>query len=208
MKKNTLLVLTIATLFAITAPLKAATVTFYFANMYDSSNNLLVDNALGVIVEDTAGDGFQSSSLAGSTLSIGNFVGANDKIVDIIHASAGAFDDESNTSIPFVSPGHNLNLYWFPTILTIGSTVGSSVSYGSFTSAVANINSGGTSGMVSPNPGDTSTIAYVDTDVAAGTGISPKTSLKASFTTVPEPSSFALLTGGLLMAGSMIRRRK
>jgi hypothetical protein len=103
--------------------------------------------------------------------------------------------------------GDPVQLYWFPT-LTIGSSVpGAGTSYGQYRDGVGGVEPGG---EVWTTPADTitRTLKFFTTDatfLVAG-GNSPASAGNASFTTVPEPSEYAMFFGMFCFAGALIRR--
>jgi hypothetical protein len=113
-------------------------------------------------------------------------------------------------SLP-LAPGGSLHsgdlvqMYWFPT-LTIGSSApGAGTSYGQYRDAVG---IDGSQVWTTPSASSTRFLKFFTSDatfIQAG-GSNPAVVGNASFTTVPEPSEYAMFFGIFCFAGALIRR--
>jgi len=194
------------------------TVQFQGGNFSDKLGAALLDGALGAVVADTTGAGFSgltdgSLDLVGSTLSVGQTLGSsNVSILGLVAASdigtgAGGFADTfSVTYTGGLAQGDNLGFYWFPTLTSVGGSVGNSVDYGFYRSDTVDVNAGADIAFVAPVDGFSYSLFTFDSSID---GSAPNASaFQAAYTTaVPEPYSFALLAGCFGLAWVMVRRR-
>ena len=196
------------------------TIQFQAGNFTDRSGGLLLDGSLGILVADTDGSGFSglvdgSSDLIGSSLSVGNTLGASNVLILGITASSdigtggGGFSDfySLNYSGDF-GEGDDLGFYWFPEIDIIGSTISPSTDYGFYSSSVLDADAGADVSFTDNLPDSGSySLATFDSSID---GSSPDPSFfQAQFTSaVPEPSTYALFAGVLTLGYIVVRRRR
>ena len=180
--------------------------------------------SIGVLVASTTDSSFlatntaTSSSLAGTTLSVGSFLGgSDDMIVKVLTAKAftgtsdnGFSDVSTYTLTGNWNAGDALAIYWFPTITTAGSTVQNGTSFGFFTSSTFDSSVGGSSALVTPSDSSSVNMYYFTQSVTGQPSTVSASQLSATqtVTAVPEPSTFALVGLGMGFAGWMARRNK
>jgi hypothetical protein len=187
-----------------------------FANLFKSDGTTGIGaGKIGILVADegtTPGiiDPF------GTMLTLGSYLGgtSDDRIVGITSsiASVAGFGSgfQDNFSISYtgnLGSGDKLYLLWFPTLTTMGSTVGSGISYGLYRSDVVNTASGSDISFALPaGPTFNGSLAgYLDS-IAPGSGITTN-DFTANYTTaVPEPSTIAVLQVAALVV-LMFRRK-
>ena len=202
----------------------SVTLQMEIANVRDSSGALVSAGSIGVLVADTTSSGFATGQTgitdwAGTTLTAGNTVSghSNEQILAVFQANnslaTGMGFTGNGGSVNFnltggISAGQNMELVWFPTISTVGSVVPSNVSQvGFYTNPTANAVSGGNTGFVVPADGANKPLAYFDSVIATGSGVSQANLSATAVTAAPEPSRalLALIGTGLTL---FIRRRK
>lgn len=171
--------------------------------------------SLGVMVVDTAGDGFTAGAdLAGEPLTVGNLFGADDLIVHTVAASdvggalgfsSGLFnlvvrDPVDDPAAP-VESGDRFAIYWFDG--PVGGTVTVGQTGGFFRSDIGDAALGGDPFVIPAAPGAINAFASTN-DLFGSTDLADFTA--NNFTVIPEPSS-ALLS---LMAVGLVglRRRR
>jgi len=205
MKKTNLLsfLVVIGLILSSTKLIASITITLTAGELYQSNGvTPMADNGLIQLIADTGADGFTAPSNS-------SFVGGSPN--DIILASfaldhntfgsSGCFSNLINyTLLAPVVAGNQLMFRWFP-LLTISSSQPGVTSYGQFTSLTATDFG---NGWIVPADG-----GVIDLNLLTlGQGGSHAESYGVANLLVPEPTSFAMLGSGLLMIGSMIRRRK
>lgn len=111
--------------------------------------------------------------------------------------------------------GDQLMLYWFPTLTlaqyNASTPPGGGTSYGQYRDpATVTPLEQNADLWITPGPSGTIFIKFFTTDGTLlpppGGGSSPASAGLADYTTVPEPSSYAAILGGLCLAGAIARR--
>ena len=215
-------ILTLALLLSSTYSFATVTLQFQAGNFSDRNGTGLVDGMLGLLVADTSGAGFAgladgSADLNGSTLAVGNTLGAsNIQIVGITGASdiaggnGGFADTYTLTYNNDFGAGDDLGFYWFSEINTPNATIGEGTDYGFYSSSVVDTAAGADVSFTSQLSDTGSFILATfdssidDSDPVAGAFQAQYTSF---VTAVPEPSAFAILTGLCALGTVMVRRR-
>jgi len=209
MKIKTLLLL--LPVLVLASPARASVSIDFNVDSVRNSLGIAVDTtSLGFLVADTAGDGFGTISSGG--ISVGDYVGSNDLI--IYRADFSAFGTpgvwSQTTGALTLSGGwsanDNIAFVWMPTLAISSNSVGAGVSYGLMSNPGV---------WVTPNDGSQTTIPYQlisTTNNALFTSNDATLSISdlqsnASLTTVPEPSTYALLLTGLGTIYFLRRRR-
>ena len=219
------LILTLSGLFfSAISSFGSVTLQMQIANVRDSSGALVPANSIGVLVADTTSSGFATGQTGiadwiGTTLTAGNTVAghSNEQILAVFQANnslatgmgfTGNGGSVSFTPTGSIAAGQNMELVWFPTISSLGSVVPSNVSQvGFYTNPTANAASGGDTGFVVPANGSSKTLAFLDSTIATGSGVSQANLTATAVAAAPEPSRalLALIGAGLTL---FIRRRK
>lgn len=215
----------LAKIFTLSALLAALAVPAHATvNLTLEAENLLVGgngsanvnaNSLVLLVADTGNNGF--SSLAYGNVSIGAKIGPafDDLIVAQFAISAGSFLT-NNENVLSANPslalfgdwvgGQQLAIYWIPSLNFGDSNVGLGVAYGMYTDATG-VN--GSAPWITPADGNTANPMFFSTTGVFSSSHAADSAGYASFATVvPEPSTFALLSGLATLGFAGWRRRK
>ncbi len=198
-------------------PLSAANFTLTVAGDQIFTNNsnttIATIGSTFLFVVDTQDSGF--GNLTPGSITAGSAInsGGSDIVIGQFtlsdNGTGGGFAILSQTfntaTIPGWTVGDPLAIYWIPSLSgNTNTVVGSGVAYGKYTDPVANGNSDPWT-----SPSDSATVTmYFETD-NSGPFAPANAAFNAGFsnlTTVPEPSTFALL-GGVLALGAVLRRR-
>lgn len=187
----------------------AVVIDFNVDSVRTSAGALVPTSGLGLLLADTAGDGFGAINAGG--ISAGDMVGSFDYIIYRADFSAFGTDGVWSQSTGLLTltgswtAGDNLAFVWFPTLTIASTTVSGGVSYGLLSN----------SGIwTTPADGTSTTDPYQIISVtnngffssnAATLSVTDNQS-QASLTTVPEPATLALFAGGLT-AFVIFRRR-
>lgn len=201
------------------------TLAFELGAMKTATGTAVPVGSVGVLVADTGNNNFvvdgdgSGLTIAGSTLAVGQSLGASDNIIVGIFTAADLgselqsgetgflatvqFDSSLGT---FQSGVTKLALYWFPSITTTGSLLSVGVSYGYYRSDAYDTNWANVAFFAPP---ESFMYRLVGFDTNNGGTIDPNSLKALNVTAIPEPSSVVLLAaGGFLVMGTMLRRRK
>lgn len=179
---------------------------------FDQSGALIANGAVGVLVADFSNNGILDAR--NTVLSVNSFIGGgtDDRILGVYTASSGNFDFSGLTFeyTGSFNAGDHLYFLWFPSVTTVGATVGSGVSYGSFRSDVVQAASGADIAWVAPADGN-----YTLLGITASQGGDPAVTpaaLTANLITagaaIPEPSTAAALAASAILGFAATRRRR
>jgi hypothetical protein len=172
-----------------------------------TSTSTVPDNSLWLLIVDVSNNGFQAGTTltlpAATSLTVGSTLGADDKILASGGTSSGfGFNAKATVSLSNFDASSYLNdkyaVVWFDTLTSSATTTGPNGGqhYGLVTDA--------SWVMPSSNAG---TFTF-----GGGTGnpntISSPGQATLQVSTVPEPSTYALLGTGLLTSFTLLRRRK
>lgn len=198
------------------------TLTADYGALFQFNGSQIPVGSLGILVADT---GVSSGIVdpVNTVLSQGNFLGgSSDDLILGVFSSINLtpiggtnvgfqFELEATYSGNF-NAGDKLYLLWFPTISTLGSTVGAGVSYGAYRSDTPNLPSGATpvtGAFIAPADGSLVNISALfngPNDIAPGSPVT-QADFTANLTTVPEPSAVALF-GIAALSITLFRRRR
>lgn len=182
-----------------------------------SNGSSIAVGSVGILVADFSNNGIIDAK--NTVLSVNSFVGAgsDDQILGVFTAtdldgSGHIGFDFSGTSWNYQGNfGANDQLFflWFPSISTVGATVGSGVSYGEFRSSSADVSAD--IAWIAPSDGqNVSIIAFGE--VLGGSPAFSTAELTAAKITagaaIPEPSSFAALAGLAMLGFAGMRKRR
>ena len=167
------------------------------ADLTDQNGALLSQNAIALIVLDANSNGFDAVTPTSSLTVGGALSGGDDLVIAKFDLSAPGINGAliNTFTVTYggsVSSGDPFKLYWFPSLTTSSTQVGSGTYYGSYTDAVGN----NSAAWVLPND----TGAQLDLNMGTpnnGIGVVVNITAemgKATLQTIPEPSS-ALLVG-------------
>ncbi|WP_346187494.1 PEP-CTERM sorting domain-containing protein [Rubritalea halochordaticola] len=135
---------------------------------------------------------------------IGNF-----EVLGLYSAdSSGNYDGSADLFIldDGISANDNLVFLWFPSIESLSGTITAGQQFGILTGMPASEDlSGESQAFVVPAEGSTANMIFVDNGATNG-GLTDQSQFVASYATVPEPSSFALI--GLGALATLFRRRR
>jgi hypothetical protein len=181
-----------------------------------SPGTLIPDDALAILVADTTGTASPTNLDPSSSLAVGSnltLTGGGDtyQILAVWNSGLGSGQQgllsDTTGNIAGTTAGNELYLLWFPTLTLATTTAGSGTHYGEYggtTESAGEIVGNGSAAWVMPSPG--ANVSLVATTPSEG-GVSPYSELQATLTTVPEPSSIALVLIGLFGAVGLVRRR-
>lgn len=183
-------------------------------DLFTSSNALIPNNSIGIVVADFSNNGVLDP--LGTTLTANQFIGggSDDMILGVYQSSGGNFDFSGLTFSYSGSFGAGDRLYflWFPTINQLNATVGAGVSYGSFRSDVAQTLSGAEIAWIAPADGNYTLLALTASLGADPSEALDPATLRATLTTagaaIPEPSSFAAAAGLAMLGFAGMRKRR
>ena len=176
----------------------SASVSISFtAGMIRGADGLPVDlNTVGVLVADTAHDGFGTAeTLPGSTLLVNSSLGGADNIIlqvfqaeDLGGGLIGFNGNVNYTDVTLVSPGTPLAFFWFPTIKSAGETISKSVSvgYGVYRTDSIDIASGAGIAFSAPPDGSNSALAVFDNLTVDGALATVANLTTSKVTTAPD----------------------
>jgi len=162
--------------------------------------------------------GADSNGNFNNTLTAGSFVSGSDIVLGAAGFNTSIATNETGNSITIGGGFSNekIELMWFPQItlaqyLNAGGS--GSLLLAGYSFGVYNPNGGGaidsSKAWLLPDPSGGASAYGLVFNTLSASGSNPDSAGKASQVVVaPEPTSIALLGSGLLMAGSMIRRRK
>lgn len=197
-------------LLAIAARAQTVTISFGAGTLYDGSGTMVPAGALVLLVADTHQNDFAAFT-AGSSLSVGSYLNGDDQILGRAFADSEATAAASFTSIPLannpspgpftsLTTGDRLALVWFPQLNVSSLVLGNGDAYGL-------ISSRSTSDDGDPwtVPGAGGTIMINFLTLFAG-GEHPETDGYAPLTAIPEPATFALGLGFIVLFGATLRR--
>jgi hypothetical protein len=217
MKKTALLTAGFLALASTLAP--AITFNVSLDQVTSSNGTLVGTNTLALLVVDTDGTGF-SPVAPGATLALNSYLTASsDYIVgrgDFSGGDTGAGQWTFNFGIGTadVPNNRNLALFWFPTLTTSSTTIGSGVQYGFYTSSNSEQFGSNSAWNTGSNSAATNTLNAFTATNTGTFGTNPQTgglsqaSLQATLATVPEPSTYALMAVGAVGLFLSFRRRK
>jgi hypothetical protein len=162
--------------------------------LYDAFGDALPDGTLIIAVSAGVDDMFEQPTP-------GAFVVGDDRLIgsggaDQNVAGLGSFS-LAFTTVELsggLAAGQPFGIYWFPGYTNISQELTAGSSFGFFTHPSWTV----------PNDGDTGSFGL---ETIAIDGLVPDTMTIASYTVVPEPSTYALLFGGLALIGVWVRRR-
>lgn len=199
----------------------AVTITVQGGGFFESDGTTLVSvGSLGVLVVDTAGDGFLSlAELDGFAVTQNTFWGDDDYLLAVMPAADG-IPGFFNTDLPNInygvglSEGDKIGFYWFPELDTPGASLSPALSWGFYRNDAADEAVGGSIGFTLP-VNDTSAL-YLAFFTPEFSGVPEALGTIAAFTAmpgvspVPEPSTYAALFGvvGLVFAARRRRRSR
>ncbi|PQJ30188.1 PEP-CTERM sorting domain-containing protein [Rubritalea profundi] len=223
MNKNLIITLGI-TCVSLALPQKseAATLNFSLGQMWDSSNVLIPENTVGILVADITGSGFGSMETdlfnfdLNSTIDVTGggsqtLIGTDFEVLSILSAdSNNAFLTRSVSGIAYddgLGAGDNLAFIWLPGLTSTGDSITGGQSFGLITGLTGAQNGSGTDDFIIPgSPSDTVTFSFFSTNI--GGGLVPIVDFTAdlNIAAIPEPTSIALL--GLGSVALLLRRRR
>lgn len=168
-------------------------------------------SSIALLVVDTANDGFQTSLTAASPLTLDSFITLDDKIVARWDLTAGGQDGLLLSAVANVIYGggvaanREIGLYWFPTLTTASTVVGSGTQYGFYTDQNVIPLDGSDAWKLPTDSGANLNLNFLT--LSEG-GQNLNSAGRAQFQTaaIPEPSTMLLV--GLGLAGAMTLRRR
>lgn len=180
-------------------------VEFQAGILRDRFGNPLSDGSLVLLVADTGDNGF-TSLLAGSDLSVGSFLNSDDQIlfravVDSDQFGVGSVVGSANLifdEFPTLEVGHTLSLIWFSSVTGSSLTLTGGEDYGLFSAGVED-------DWIVPSASSLVELSFV-TQAAEGS-YSDSLSI-ASFSVIPEPSTYAALLGIASLGFAALHRRR
>ena len=189
-----------------------ATVTFFYELAWTPGG--VAVGSTGIMVVDTAGDGFNSTnaSLLGESLAVGTTLGADDYIIDSTTAVdfGGGLTGFTSSVSTFtlgtggVGAGDDMRIYWFDSPL-LGDPLVSGQTYGSFRTDTIDGPSNGNLGFEIPGDGNSNNIFAYSTSVVGGV-LSDASFIANNDTIIPEPGTGVLLGGAAFLM--FLRRRR
>ncbi len=165
--------------------------------------------SLVLLVADTTGAGFKN--LLTGNIAVGATVdfGSNDLVVARFTLTSPGLLDSTTGSISLSGAwdaGDPLAIYWLPSLTSADNNVGLGVAYGRYTDQVG---IGGSAPWITPPDSNTAGLMFFQSsnDDFFGSPSVPTSTGFSAFTTIPEPSTFALL-GGVMALGIAVWRRR
>jgi len=184
----------------------------------DSLGSMVSLGSIGILVAAT--DGNSLVDPYGTTLTVGNTLGGTgaDVILGVYHAvnlnpsgpsanpSQNGFDLSGTTfNLGTVKQNDLLYMVWFPSISTVGATVGSGVSYGAF--RTNNIDASGNMAWIVPSDGNYG-LYSLDSSLGGNPAVSAGALNATHVTAVPEPSTYGLVgVAAIILAFFRARKR-
>ncbi len=192
--------------------LATVNLSLYGGNLRDGSGTTLSDGSLLVLVASTT-DSIFSSPLPDTVLSIDSLFGGtgDDQIVGLFSVSeansglAGGYGSQLIINYSGnLNAGDQLQLYWFPTLTTSSTSLGSYTPYGAYrTDSIA---SGSDIAWTLPSDGSTVTLNFFT--ASSGIGTESDAFGNATLSTIPEPATTVALLGGAAALFVAHRRRQ
>ncbi|QYM77608.1 PEP-CTERM sorting domain-containing protein [Horticoccus luteus] len=197
-------------LLAIAARAQTVTISFGAGTLYDGSGTMVPAGALVLLVADTNQDDFAAFT-AGSSLAVGSYLNGDDQILGRAFTDSDATVAASFASIPLASnpspgaftaltTGDRLALVWFPQLDASTLFLSNGDAYGLFSSLSTTADG---DPWTVPGAGGTIMINFLTLSVG---GEHPETDGHAPLAAIPEPATFTLGLGGIVLLGAALRR--
>ena len=190
--------------FAIVAPAQV-TIAFGAGTLNNSGGTPLPTGTLVILVADTQNNGF--GTLSTGSLTVGSLLNGDDQVlfratINISDPQGSVQDILSNASFTGNwNAGDALALIWLPGLTSASNTFSNGQSYGLFTTT----SPAAGDPWVTPTSGSLGISLSFATQMGGGTYANSLGN--ASLTAIPEPSTYAAITGAAMLGLAAWRRR-